>query len=201
MRLVRVRQTSTGTDIPILVPGTPIAPLRPCCHASSYVRSRDMGYNERTRKMLRTTQRRKLRFIFQTKRKQQTQKETGEKNFRDDEISEEIQEEDSTHDEYDQDSSISFEDDEGRTASQEDNVQDWNEHGKRSTEEAGEQMLTYNITIWVETQKKLKWRQALRIATPNPDRKAAEWNPGLIISTKDSMESRKTSQEMGRRIE
>ena len=38
-----------------------------------------------------------------------------------------------------------------------------------------------------ETKKKLKWRQALRIATQNPDRwttKAAEWNPKLIISTK-----------------
>ena len=58
---------------------------------------------------------------------------------------------------------------------------------KETTEEADEQMLTYNITSWVETQKKLKCRQALRIATPNPDRwtrKAAEWNPGLIISTK-----------------
>ena len=127
------------------------------------------------------------------------------KDIRDDEISEEIQEEDGTHDQYDQDSSISFEDDdEGSTGSQEDDLEDWMEHGKRSTEEADEQMLTYNITCWVETQKKLKWRQALRIATPNPDRwtrKAAEWNPGLIISTKDSMESRKTSQEMGRRPE
>ena len=118
--------------------------------------------------------------------------------------SEETHEEDGTHDEYDQDSSISFDDDEGSTASQEDNLEDWIEHGTRSTGEAGEQMLTHNITNWVETQKKLKWRHALRIATPNPDRwtrKAAEWNPGLIISTKDSVESRKTSQEMGRRPE
>ena len=129
----------------------------------------------------------------------------GEQNIRDDEISEETHEEDGTHDEYDQDSSISFDDDdEDSTASQEDNLEDWIEHGKRITEEADEQMLTYNITNWVETQRKLKRRQALRIATPNPDRwtrKAAEWNLGLIISTKDSMESRKTSQEMGRRPE
>ena len=77
------------------------------------------------------------------------------------------------HDEFDQDSSISFDDDdEGSTASQEDNLEDWIEHVK-STEVADEQMLTHN----------------------------AEWNPGLIISTKDSMESRKTSQEMGRRPE
>ena len=39
-------------------------------------------------------------------------------------------------------------------------------------------MLTYCTTTWVETQKRLKWR--------HPDRwtrEAAEWNPGLIIST------------------
>ena len=48
-------------------------------------------------------------------------------------------------------------------------------------------MLTYNITNWVEPLKKLKWLQALRIPTQNPNRwtrKAAEWNQGLIISTK-----------------
>ena len=87
------------------------------------------------------------------------------------------------------------------TASQEDNLEDWIEHGTRITEEADEQMLTHNITSWFETQKKLKWRQALRIATPNPDRwtrKAAEWNPGLIISTKDSMESRKDQRRDGK---
>ena len=129
----------------------------------------------------------------------------GEQNIRDDEISEETHDEDGTHDEYDQDSSISFDDDdEDSTASEEDNPEGWIGRGKRITEEADEQMLTYNITNWVETQRKLKRRQALRIATPNPDRwtrKAAEWNLGLIISTKDSMESRKTSQEMGRRPE
>ena len=84
----------------------------------------------------------------------------GEQNIRDDEISEETHEEDGTHDEYDQDSSISFDDDEGSTASQEDNLEDWNEQGKRSTKEADEKMLTHNITNWVETQRKLKRRQA-----------------------------------------
>ena len=51
-------------------------------------------------------------------------------------------------------------------------------------------MLTYNVTNWIETQKKLKWRQALRIATQSKERrtrKAAEWNPGLSIPTNDEM--------------
>ena len=40
-------------------------------------------------------------------------------------------------------------DDEDSTASEENNLEDWIEHGKRTTEEADEQMLTYNITSWV----------------------------------------------------
>ena len=183
MRLVRVRQTSTGTDIPIQLTRTPIAPLRPCCHANSYLRSRDMDYNERTRKMLRTAQHRMLRLIFQTEKIQTKQRrKMEEKTFATIKNARRLTKK-TAHDE-------------DSTASQEDNLEDWIQHGNRITEEADEQMLTYNNTNWVETQRKLKCREALRIATPNPDRwtrKAAEWNPGLIISTKHSMESRKTS--------
>ena len=84
-------------------------------------------------------------------------------------------------------SSIAFDDDEDSTASQEDDLEDWIDHTKRSAKEADAKMLTCNITNWYETQKKLKWRQAVRIATQSPDRwtrNSAEWNPGLTISTK-----------------
>ena len=94
----------------------------------------------------------------------------GEKDVRDDEMGEDTQEEDSTHDEYDQDSSISFNDDEDSTASQEDDLEDWTEDIKRSTKEADEKMLAYNVTNLVTTQTELKWRQALRIACHSPDR-------------------------------
>ena len=53
-------------------------------------------------------------------------------------------------------------------------------------------MLTCNITNWVETQKKLKSCHVLRIATQNQERwtrKAARWNPGLVISTKTQRRS------------
>ena len=79
----------------------------------------------------------------------------------------------------DHDSSISFEE---STTSLEDCI----EHVKRSTREADEKMLTYGITNWTETQKKLKWRHALRIATQSKERwtrKASEWNPRLNKST------------------
>ena len=48
--------------------------------------------------------------------------------------------------------------------------------------------LTHNIANWAESQKKPKWRQALWIVTQRPPerwtRRAAEWNPGLITSTR-----------------
>ena len=83
-----------------------------------------------------------------------------------------------------------------------DNFEDWIEYLKRRTKEADEKMLTYSITHWVETQEKLKWRQALRIATQCQERwttKVAEWNPGLNKSTKRPKGKQETSQEMGRR--
>ena len=133
--------------------------------------------------MLRTTQRRMLRLIIQTKRKYKNKQESGGKYIRDDEISEETQEEISTHDECDQDSSISFDDDEESKAGYEDNLEDV----KRSTKDADKKMLTHGIANWVEAQKKMKWRQAQRIVTQSKKRwtrKAAEWNPRLDKSTK-----------------
>ena len=94
-------------------------------------------------------------------------------------MSENAQEEDSTNDGYDQDSSISFEDDTESTSSQEEESEDWIERIKRSAREEYEKM--------GETQKKLQWRQALWIATQNPDRwtrRPAEWSPGLVTWTR-----------------
>ena len=52
-----------------------------------------------------------------------------------------------------------------------------------------------------DSKKKLKWRLAMKIATPPSERwliKAAEWNPEL--SSKDTTEqsNRKTKKKMGR---
>ena len=88
--------------------------------------------------MLRTSQRRMLRLIIQTKRKYEESKEIGERDVREDEKSKDTQEEDSTHDEYDQDSSISFDADEDSKARQEDDSEDWVEYIKKITKEAEE---------------------------------------------------------------
>ena len=46
----------------------------------------------------------------------------------------------------------------------EDNLEDWIEYVERSTREADQQLLTCGITNLAAAQKKLKWRQAPRIA-------------------------------------
>ena len=58
--------------------------------------------------------------------------------------------------------------------------EEWVEYKKRSTIEAMEKMEHENIRCWKLTQRKMKWRLAMRIATSQKERwliKAAEWNP------------------------
>ena len=88
-------------------------------------------------------------------------------------------------------------DDEDCTASQEGDLEDWVEYTKRSTKEADEKMLTYNITNWVDTQK-------IEMAPSSPNcytkpRNRVESRTRHL--DKDPEESRKTSQKMGSRLE
>ena len=60
--------------------------------------------------------------------------------------------------------------------------EDWVEYIERSTNEAMEKMENEKIRCWSMTQRKMKWRLAMRIATPPNERwlfKAAECNPEL----------------------
>ena len=60
--------------------------------------------------------------------------------------------------------------------------EDWVEYIKRSTIEAMEKMENDKIRCWKLTQRKLRRRLAMRIATSPKERwliKAAEWNPEL----------------------
>ena len=186
MRLVRVRQTSTGTDIPIPLTTTPIPPIRRCCHSDNNIRCWNMVCNKTTRRNTPHCTAQNASTHHPDEKNIQIKKEHGGKVVRDDEISEETQGEDSTHDEYDQDSSVSF-DDEDSTASQEDDSENWIEYIKRSTKEADEKMLTCNITNGVETPKKQKWRHALadrpKIQTDGPEKPLGGIR-SFIISTK-----------------
>ena len=111
----------------------------------------------------------------------------------DDKISEDTQEEDSTHDEYDQDGSILFDDDEDSTASQEDDLEDWIEHKKEAR-----QKLMKNADIQHHKLGLTRSTSPADRHPKNPDRwtrKAAEWNPRMIISTKTKEEQEDQSRD------
>ena len=83
----------------------------------------------------------------------------------------------------DQDSDVSFEiDTDEEIDITEVEEEDWTEYMKRSTDEAVEKMGNAKIRCWNKTQKRMKWRLALRIAISPSERwlmHAAEWNPEL----------------------
>ena len=82
-----------------------------------------------------------------------------------------------------QDSDVSSEiDNDEEIDAEEIKEEDWVEYIKRSTNEATEKMEYEKIRCWKMTQRKMKWRLAMRIATSPNERwliKAAEWNPEL----------------------
>ena len=78
---------------------------------------------------------------------------------------------------------MSFENDnDEETDAAEIEEEEWVEYIKRSTSEAVEKMVNEKIRCWKMTQRKMKWRLAMRIATSPSEKwliKAAEWNPEL----------------------
>ena len=83
----------------------------------------------------------------------------------------------------DQDSDVSFEiDNDEEIDAAEIEEEQWVEHIKRSTIEAMEKMENEKIRCWKLTQRKMKWKLAMRIARSQKERwliEAAEWNPEL----------------------
>ena len=88
---------------------------------------------------------------------------------------------DSTNTGCDQDSDVSFQsdsDDGVHTA--EVKEEEWFERIKRNTRDAEDKMRAANIPCWIEAQRKMKWRLAVRIASHPEERwtkVAATWNP------------------------
>ena len=139
--------------------------------------------------MLQSAQRKMLRLIIQTKRRYKNIVKHKVKN------SEDLNDIDSscTYDESedgkgdtshnDQDSDVPFEiDNDEEIDAAEIEEEDWVEYIKRSTNEAMEKMENEKIRCWKMTQRKMKWRLSMRIATSPNERwliKAAEWNPEL----------------------
>ena len=129
--LVRVRQTSTRTDIPVI----PYL-FRHRLHLFGAVVTPTITYGARTWTTTEEHEKNAPHFPAQNAwphpsdkgkvRKETHAEDLDGKDIQNDEMSEDAQEEeDSTNDEYDQDSSISFENDTESTSSQEDKLEDW----------------------------------------------------------------------------
>ena len=145
-------------------------------------------------RMIQSAQRKMLRLIIQTKtRNKKIGKRKDETNENDDtedlgSTEDEIEDGQSSNTHNDQDSDISFEndtDDEIDTTAIEE--EECFEYIGRSTGEAMGKMENAKIRCWIKTRKRMKWRLALRIASPPSERwivKAAEWNPELSSRNK-----------------
>ena len=133
---------------------------------------------------IQSTQRKMLRLIIQTKRRYKNIVEQIVKTSEDlDNIDssftdDESEDEKSSVSHNDQDSDVSFESDKDeKIDTTEVEEENWIEYIKRSTNEAMEKMENEKIRCWNKTQKRMKWRLALRIATSPNERwlkKAAE---------------------------
>ena len=87
------------------------------------------------------------------------------------------------------------------TSGANENLEEWMEHIKRSAHEAEEKMKTFNSSCCIETQRNLKWRLAMRIASHSEERwtkKAALWNPSLF-SIPNEQKCWRARNKMGRR--
>ena len=82
----------------------------------------------------------------------------------------------------DQDSDVSFQEDNDEEVDKSEKEEEWVDFIKRSTKEAEEHRKKMNTPCWIETHRRMKWRMAMRIASPPKElwtSKIFEWHPGL----------------------
>ena len=157
-----------------------------CYAAGSWTPSRE---HER---MIQSTQRKMLRLIIQTKRKNKKMEKHVMEHKDDEGIADKTEncstddesgDGQSTKSEDDLDSGVSFdENSEKDIDTVEIEEEDWIDYKRRSTADAIDKMEHARIRCWNKTHRKMKWKLALRIATSPSERwikKAAEWNPEL----------------------
>ena len=156
-------------------------------------------------KLIRSTQRKIVRLVVQKQRKykkkeaknqadetKNDEESTGgkiqkEKGGSQQDTGDETDEGNSTKTECDQHSDLSFLNDTDEDIDTAEVEEKWIEYIKRSTKDAEEEMRAATIPCWIETQRKMKWRVAMRIAAHSESRwtqKAAKWNPGPSIEAK-----------------
>ena len=160
------------------------APITPTiCYASG-----TWAPTKEHERMIQTTQRKMLRLIIQTKNtKRSWNKVNTSEDFDNIDSSctndeSEDGKSDTSHNDQDSDVSLEIDNDEEIDAA-EIKEEEWVEYIERSTIEVVEKMENEKIRCcWKTTQRKMKWRLAMRIATSPSERwliKTAEWNPEL----------------------
>ena len=185
-----VSQVQTGADIEKLHAQTPSPTVRRSNNSDDMLRIGNMGTTKEHERMLQSAQRKMLRLIIQSKRKykhiiKHKVKNSQDLNDIDSSCTYDESEDgksDTSHN--DQDSEVSFSkiDNDEEIDAAEIEEGGWVEYIKRSTTEAMKKKENEKIRCWKMTQRKMKWRLAMRIATSPNERwfiKAAEWNPEL----------------------
>ena len=146
--------------------------------------------------MIKTTQRKMLRLIVQTKRKYKPKKlqrkkdegiEKADEQGKDSTTDKETMEGSEQRSNKDQDSDVSFQEEVDEEIDATENEEDWIEYIKRSTKEAEEQMEKQKIPCWIETHRRLKLLMARRIASLPEKRwskRVFDWHPWLDTGIK-----------------
>ena len=189
-------------SVPQISPGADIKRLSSLCHRLrlfNMVVTPTMTYASSTwtltqkhKKMIKTTQRKMLRLIVQTKRRYKSKKnENGQKrrgHRKSGKMRREIRptkrqtKARNRIQKKDQDSDVSFQEDADEEIDATENEEDWIDYIKRSTNEAEEHMEKLNVGCWIEVHRRMKWRMARRIITLPEERwnrKVFNWHPGL----------------------
>ena len=172
----------TRADIKIVLPAAQTLPVEHGGHADPELLANG-HYQFEHERMIRSTQRKMLRFIVPTKRKYKKKTQTG-KNEKDEvgekenhrSSDEETVEGSSSNTDCDQDSDVSFMNDTDEEIDRDEiEEEDWIEHMKRSTAVAGEGMKAAKIPCWIEAHRRMRWRLAMRIAS-SPDERGTKQN-------------------------
>ena len=154
-------------------------------------------FTQKHAKMFKTTQRKMLRLIVQTKRKYKPKKIIANKkdegtekaDAKDNEgtTDKETEEGSEQSSKKDQESDVSFEEEVEEEIDATENEEEWIEYIKRSTKEAEEHMEKQKIPCWIETHRRLKWRMARRnVSLPEKrwTKRVFDWHPALDINIK-----------------
>ena len=170
-----VRQVQTGVSLERLPIVSLTTPFQYGHHTYADLCKRHVDTHAKTRKMIKTAQRKMLRLIIQTKRNYKTTRKASSKKDEEPEVtkdkdnenmSEKDTEDESQEDSNkDQDSDVSLQEEADEEIDATENEEDWIEFIRRNTKEEEEHMEKHKIPCWIEVHRRSNWRMALRFVS------------------------------------